>query len=128
MEFITENDNTDNILIWKEEDINLANDYLLTLAKSFGLSEEEIQIPPQTLVKRLGAAVACRECSAAMVGSDSTVMVNGNRSDDIYLQKYNLYRAMVKDLESRISYSDFAVEGTEESGKGGVGTIRLSRS
>ena len=80
-------------------------------------------------MKKLGAAVACRECAAAMVGSDATVMVGGgNRSDDIYLQKYNLYRSTVKDLENRLDYRDFAVDGTTESGKEGVGTIRLSRA
>lgn len=129
MEFITAADNTDNILIWRESDVAFANDYLLSLATSFGLTDAEIELPPRNLVKKLGAAVACRECAAAMVGSDTTVMVGGgNRSDDIYLQKYNLYRATVKDLENRLDYRDFAVDGTTESGKGGVGTIRLSRA
>lgn len=128
MEFITIEDNSDNILTWQESNVVLANDYLLALAKGFGLTEEEIQLPPKPLVKRLGAAVASRECAASMVGSDTTVMLGGNRTEDIYLQKYNLYHSTVKDLESRLSYADFAVPGTEESGKGGVGTIRLSRA
>jgi len=128
MEFITAADNTDNILIWRESDVAFANDYLLSLATSFGLTDAEIELPPRNLVKKLGAAVACRECAAAMVGSDTTVMRDGSRGEDIYLQKYNLYRSTVKDLENRLDYRDFAVDGTTESGKGGVGTIRLSRA
>lgn len=126
MEFITEADNTDNILTWRESDIEAANDYLLSLARKYGLTDELILIPPRSGIKRLGVAVACRECAASMVGSDATVSVNG-RSEDIYLQKYNLYRSMVKDLASNLGFEDFAVENTSAEGKGGVGIIRVSR-
>ena len=55
-------------------------------------------------------------------------MVDGSRSEDIYFQKYKMYVQMAKDLESRLTYTDFAIDGIDGSGKGGVGVIRLSRA
>ena len=68
------------------------------------------------------------EYTAAMVGSDTTVMVDGSRSEDVYFQKYKMYLQLAKSLESCLTYVDFAVDGTDGSGKGGVGVIRLSRA
>lgn len=127
MEFISIYDINDNILTCRESDIDYANDYLRRLAISFGLSEEELQTPARASIKQLGKAVACRECAAAMIGSDTTVMVDGNRTEDVYYRKYQMYVQLAKDLETRITYADFAVTGTDASGKGGVGVIKLSR-
>ena len=127
MQFISEEDNSDSVLNWNESDIAFANDFLLAKAKGLGLAEEEILLPPRNIVKRLGCAVACRECAIGMIGNDPTIMVNGGRQEDIYMQKYEVYRALIKDLSSSLSYADFAIEGTSAAGKGGVGTIRLSR-
>lgn len=128
MEFITLADITDNILTCRDCDVDYANDYLHRLAASFSLSDADIQLPPRLAIKQLGKAVACRECAASMVGSDTTVMVDGSRSEDIYFQKYKMYVQMAKDLESRMTYADFAIDGIDGSGKGGVGVIRLSRA
>ncbi|WP_044503175.1 hypothetical protein [Megasphaera massiliensis] len=127
MEFIGQVDITDNILTCRDSDIAYANAYLHRLAVSFGLSDDEIQLPPSIVVQQLGKAIACRECAAAMVGSDTTVMVDGSRSEDIYYQKYKMYVQLAKDLESRLTYKDMAIDGIDGSGKGGVGVIRLSR-
>lgn len=128
MEFIELADIADTILNCRDCDVSYANDYLYRLATSFGLTDAEIQTPARTAVKQLGCVVACRECAAACVGTDPTVMVDGNRADDVYYQKWKMYAQMAKDIESRLTYSDFAVSGTDSSGKGGVGVIRLSRA
>lgn len=128
MDFIGQVDITDNILNVRDSDIAYANDYLHRLANSFGLADDEILIPPTLAVQQLGKAIACRECAASMVGSDTTVMVDGSRSEDIYYQKYKMYVQLAKDLESRLTYKDLAIDGIDGSGKGGVGVIRLSRA
>lgn len=128
MEFITLDDISDNVLTCREADIEYANDYLYRKAKSFGLADGEIKLPCTATIKQLGTAVACRECAIAMVGSDTTVMVDGSRSDDIYLQKYKIYKDLASSIEGSLSYSDFAIEDTDVAGKGGVGVIRLSRA
>ena len=96
MEFIALTDITDNILTCRDCDVDYANDYLHRLAASFSLSDADIQLPPRLAIKQLGKAVACRECAASMVGSDTTVMVDGSRSEDIYFQKYKIYVHMAK--------------------------------
>ena len=129
LEFITVEDcSTDNILTCEESDITYANSYLETLALGFGLAEDEIAIPCSEIIKRFGVVVAYRTRALAMVGSDATVMVDGNRSDDIYLQKYKLYNELADKLEAKLDYASFAVENTSGAGKGGVGIIRLSRA
>lgn len=128
MEFITTTDITDNILTCRDSDIAFANEYLQRLAFSYGLDDTEILLPAKTVVKHLGSAVACRECAASMVGSDATVMVDGSRAEDVYYQKYKMYLQMARDIEKSLSYADFAISGTDGSGKGGVGIINLSRA
>ena len=128
MEFITLEDIDDNILTCKDSDVDYANDFLLSLATSYGLEEGDILTPCRMRVKRLGIAIACRECAAAMIGSDTTVMVNGQRGDDVYMQKYKVYAELVKEFESSLSFADFAADGTESAGKGGVGMVRLYRA
>ena len=128
MDFVALDDVHDNILTCRESDITYANDCLLHKAESFGLAEDDLAVPCSPVIRQLGAAVACRVCAAAMVGSDSTVMMDGSRKDDIYLQKYNIYKELVTGLERSLSYADFAKPGTDTAGKGGVGVIRLSRS
>lgn len=128
MKYVTVADIHDEVLNCRSEDLEYANAFLSRLARNYGVDEQEAQIPPSAVIKRLGAAVACRECAAAMVGQDTTVMVNGIRTDDVYLQKYHLYRDVVNDLQKGLSYADFAKHGTLSAGKGGVGVISLSRS
>ncbi|SUP42252.1 hypothetical protein [Veillonella criceti] len=128
MDYIDFSDITDNILVCEPSDILFANEYLHRLAKTYGLSDDEIMLPAKTTVVRLGAAIACRERALAMVGSDTTVMVDGHRQDDIYLQKYKLYADMVTTIEKRLSYTDFAIDGVNQQGKGGVGVISLTRA
>lgn len=128
MEFITLADIDDNILHCRASDIDYANSCLLTKALAYGLRGDEIRMPCSARVRQLGTAIACRMCAASMVGSDSTVMMNGQRSDDVYLQKYRIYDELVKSLSSSLDFSDFAAENVESAGKGGVGMIRLYRA
>lgn len=128
MDFISATDITDNILTCRDCDIGYANDYLHRLATSFSLVDDEIAIPASSIVKRLGVAIACRECASSMVGSDTTVMVDGSRQEDIYFQKYKIYLQLAKSIEDSLNYTDFAVSGTDADGKGGVGIINLSRA
>jgi hypothetical protein len=128
MDFITLDDIQDNILVCRTEDVNYANDYLLRKAQSFGLADDELASPCSPTVRNLGAAVACMQCAASMVGSDTTVMTDGSRGEDVYLQKYNVYKALVASIEGSLSYADFAKSGVSLAGKGGVGVIRLSRA
>ena len=129
MEFITLEDCTsDSILTATEHDIDYANNYLSMLASGFGLKEDEILLPARDMVKHLGTVLAYRENALSMVGSDPTVTTEGGRNEDVYLQKYRLYDALVAKLESKLDYSSFAMDGTDGAGKGGVGIIRLSRA
>jgi hypothetical protein len=128
VDFITAENVADNILTCRDADIAYANDYLHRLAHGFGLDDGDIKLPAREVVKRLGSAIACRECAASMVGSDATVMVDGSRSEDIYLQKYKVYADLAKNIEKGMTYEDFAITGVDSSGKGGVGVIRLSRA
>ena len=129
MDFIILDDcTTDNILTCEQNDVDSANDYLAKMAAGFGLSENEVKIPCGDTVKRLGIMKAYQIRALAMVGSDTTVMMDGRRSEDIYLQKYNLYTNAIKEMTAGIDYSDFAVDGTSGSGKGGIGIIHLSRA
>ena len=129
MDFITLTDcTTDNILTCEDSDVSYANSYLLALAEGFGLSDDEIRIPCSALIRRTGVAKAYQIRAMSMVGSDSTVMADGSRNADIYLQKYKLYAELTAKLESRLSFADFAAPGTSSAGKGGIGVIRLSRS
>lgn len=128
MDFITLDDVHDNILTCRESDVTYANDYLLRKAESFGLGEDDLASPCSPVICQYGAAVACRSCAAAMIGSDSTVTMDASRNDDIYLQKYNVYKELVAGIEASLSYADFAKSGTDAAGKGGIGVIRLSRS
>lgn len=87
-----------------------------------------MRFPASRRVVRLGAVLACRECALDMVGSDTTVMADNRRSDDIYLQKYKLYDELVKDLESKLDFTDFANDDVQPQGKGGVGIIDITRA
>ncbi len=126
--FVTIDDITDNILIPVDKHIEYANSYLTDKAYSFNLVIDEIRFPPSDRVKRLGAMLACRECALDMVGSDTTVMTDGRRTDDIYLQKYKLYNELINDLEKQLGFEDFAADDVEPQGKGGIGIIHLSRA
>lgn len=126
--FITIDDITDNILICNDNHIEGANAFLNELALSFNLKPEEIRFPPRLNVKRLGIYYACKECALEMVGSDTTVMMDGKRTDDIYLQKYNLYNQLFKDLKSEIGFEDFAVDDVDLSGKKGIYILPIFRA
>ena len=116
MDFVALDDVHDNILTGRESDITYANDYLLHKAESFGLAEDDLAVPCSPVIRQLGAAVACRVCAAAMVGSDSTVMMDGSRKDDIYLQKYNIYKELVAGLDSSLQSLARTQQGREASG------------
>lgn len=126
--FITIDDITDNILNVAATHIEYANSYLTDLAYSFNLTIDDMRFPASRRVVRLGAVLACRECALDMVGSDTTVMADNRRSDDIYLQKYKLYDELVKDLESKLDFTDFANDDVQPQGKGGVGIIDITRA
>jgi len=128
MDFISLNDIQDSILNCTDDDVSFANDRLEAKAKSFGLTDDEIVSPCRESVKQLGTAIACRQCALRMIGSDTTVMINGQRGDDIFLQKYKTYAEQVKTLSASMDFTDFAGEETESAGKGGVGMIRLYRA
>ncbi len=130
MEFITIEDcNTDNILTCEEVDVKNANDYLTKLATTgFGLALAEIAMPTSPTVKQLGIYKAYQLRAMAMVGSDTTVMVDGSRGSDIYKQKYEMYSTMFKNLKAELDYSDFAKDEVGGAGKGGVGVIRMTRA
>lgn len=129
MDFITLDDCTaDAILVCEESDVIFANAYLLALAKKYGLKDDEIAIPCNEMVRQLGVKKAYQTRALAMVGNDTTVMADGSRGDDVFKQKYELYTSTIGSIEERLTFSDFAIDGVNESGKGGVGVIRLTRA
>ncbi len=124
-EFVTAADITDSVLAGRVTSVQIAgaNEYMSRLAASFGIIE--VSVTP--MAKRLGVAVACRDCCLGLVGTDATVQMDGSRQDDIYERKYKLYAGMVSDLEKNITAADFKGDGEEEDGGAWVQTIQLSR-
>lgn len=125
MEFIT--DASDNIITADEKCIAFSNDYLTRVAEGYGVQESDFITPVKRFVKRLGEVIALREMASSLLGSDSTAYMDGINQEDIYYRKYKMYADIAKQMESGLSYSDFA-ENDDDSGKGGVGTLKLYRA
>lgn len=127
-EFVTASDITDSVLTGRvtEGELAGANETVTRLAASFGITEAAVS----PMAKRLAVAVACRDCCLGLVGTDSTVQMDGSRADDIYERKYKLYAALVTDLEKDITAADFKDSEEDGEGDGGawVRTINLQRA
>lgn len=109
MEFITLDDITDRILMVEQGDVDNANDYLTSIAARCGVVT--VQQPVSHSVKRLGIAYACYMRAVASVGTDASVTFDGNRHDDIFAQKAELYSKEIKTLSATINANDFTGAG-----------------
>ena len=108
VEFITLEDVTDEIVECTESDVTDANDYLLNVAKRFGVSEARIKIPPVYSVKRLGVVYALYICCVRNIGKDNlTSLDTESTRDDIYAQKAKLFKEEIEALQKSISAADF---------------------
>ncbi len=128
MDFITLTDlTTDNVLTPTQEDVNLANTYVAGIASSLGVTADALLQPAGVAVKRLGELYAYSTKALSMVGSDPTVNMDGSRTDDLYKQKYELYKEALADHLASLKASDFT--GKSEDGEGGgMGYIPLYRA
>ena len=120
--FVTAGDITDSVLHERVTEAQLfkANEYLGRLAQSFGVADPM----PTTMTTSLAVAVACRDCCLDLVGTDTTVQMNGNRADDIYERKYKLFAEQVRELERSLQKADFTGVGSGEAGDPGAGYMR----
>ena len=126
MEFITVGDvHTDNVLICDDVDVEGANSYIESIANGYGVLASEVLLPVSAPVRRLGVLYAYRTKALSMVGSDPTVNLDGSRSDDLYAQKYSLYKTELGEQLKLLTVKDFTGVISEGSG---VGTIPLYRS
>lgn len=119
---------SDNAIKASKESIEFANQYLTRAAEGMGLTEADLKIPASPIIKRLGEVIALRETAISLIGSDPTAYADGLDEDDIYYRKYKLYSDTAKQLESTLTYTDFAKKGVDDDGKGGVGSISISRA
>lgn len=118
---------SDNVMTADGKCIDFANQYMTRLAANCGVDESEMRTTPTAFVRRLCEVLALREMASSLLGSDSTAYMDGINTEDIYYRKYKMYADIAKQMESGLSYSDFAFSDADSSGKGGVGVIRLSR-
>ncbi|MBR6635949.1 MAG: hypothetical protein IKK97_00710 [Phascolarctobacterium sp.] len=107
MEFITLADIQDKILQCDEHDVAEANAFLLSTALSLGVKEDEIKLPANFMVKRLGVVFACYNRCLLSVGSDATVVFEGSRNDDVFAQKLEFYKNEVKAITDELRTYDF---------------------
>lgn len=120
MEIITLGNITDGVLIVTQEDVDEANAYLRSVAVCCGVTQ--IRQPISHNVKRLGIAYACYMRAVASVGTDASVTFDGNRHNDVFAQKAELYGKEVKMLAATINANDFTgMSGTSRS------AIKLAR-
>lgn len=107
MEFITLDDVRDNVLQVTEEDIKEANEYVLATAVSIGTDVADIKLPANYMVKRLGIVFACYNRCLLSVGSDATVVFEGNRNNDVFAQKLEFYKNELNELTAELRTYDF---------------------
>lgn len=108
VEFITLEDVTDEIVECTVSDVADANDYLLNVAKRFGVNEARIKQPPVYSVKRLGVVYALYICCVRNIGKDNIVALDTESTRvDIYAQKAKFFKAELDKLEKTLSASDF---------------------
>lgn len=107
MEFITLADIQDKILQCDEHDVAEANAFLLSTALTLGVKEDEIKLPANFMVKRLGVVFACYNRCLLSVGSDATVVFEGSRNDDVFAQKLEFYKNEVKAITDELRTYDF---------------------
>lgn len=123
MEFITIDDIQDSVLQCTDADIKEANDFVLNTALKLGAKQEEIKLPANFLVKRLGVVFACYNRCLLSVGSDATVVFEGSRNDDVFAQKLNFYKTEVEKISAELRVYDFTADY-----KTGSATINLWRA
>ena len=123
MEFITIDDIQDSILQYTDADVAAANEFVLNTALKLGAKQEEIKLPANFSVKRLGVVFACYNRCLLSVGSDATVVFEGSRNDDVFAQKLNFYKAEVEKISNELRVYDFTADY-----KTGSTTINLWRA
>lgn len=124
MEFVTLADIHDDILEVDEADVDEANRFVLDTAVRLGVAEESLLSPPRFIVRRLAVAFACYNRCLRAIGSDGSVIFNGQENADIFAQKLAFYRSEVRSIEPRLTVSDFIAEKREQ----GRTTIELWRA
>ena len=127
-EYITEDDITDSLLKGRfTYEIADANQYVDRLAATYQVSH--VTVTP--LTKKLAVAVACRDLCLNLMGTDATVMMGGDRQEDVYSIKYKIYAQLVKDLQTGILRADFLSdeEKDDEEARGAwTRAVSISRS
>jgi hypothetical protein len=110
MEFITMDDIQDKVLQCQDTDIAEANEFVLNTALKLGAKQEDIKLPANFLVKRLGVVFACYNRCLLSVGSDATVVFDGSRNEDVFAQKLSFYQKEVEKISAELRVYDFTAD------------------
>lgn len=108
MNIITIDDVRDDILAVNENDVNDANWFVTDIGLRLGVAEKDFASPPRFTIRRLAIAYACYIAALRMVGTDGSVIFNGQENVDIYAQKLKFFRAEVDSISTHIVASDFS--------------------
>lgn len=112
MKFVTIDDIYDDVISVKESDIDEANEYVTGIGTRLGVAEGDFVHPARYIARRLASVYALYLASLRAVGTDGSVIFNGQENVDIYAQKLKYFRAEVERIEARLTASDFAQEKT----------------
>lgn len=112
MKFVTIDDIYDDVVSVKESDIDEANDYVAGIGVRLGVAEGDFVRPARYITRRLASVYALYLASLRAVGTDGSVIFNGQENVDIYAQKLKYFRAEVERIETKLTASDFAQEKT----------------
>lgn len=108
MNIIIIDDVRDDVLTVTENDITDANRFTTDVGVRLGVAEENFTFPPRYTVRRLAIAYACYLAALRSVGTDGSVIFNGQEGVDIYAQKLKYYGAEVEAITSNIIAGDFS--------------------
>lgn len=114
MQFITIDDVQDDILRVNENDIDEANAFATDAGVRLGVAESDFIQPARYLTRRLAIVYACYMSALRSVGTDGSVIFNGQENVDIYAQKLKFYRDELNGITERLTASDFATKKTAD--------------
>lgn len=112
MGFVTVDDIYDDVVSVNEAEIEGANAYVTGVGVRLGVAEGDFVRPARYVTRRLASVYALYLAALRAVGTDGSVVFNGQENVDVYAQKLKYFCAEVERIEARLTASDFAQEKT----------------